>query len=72
MAKRWDFVSAVTRQRRLKLAYKFTFTIVREEVIQMTETNYEAPAILDMADDNEFAVAPGNDKPSDLRDYYES
>ncbi len=31
----------------------------------MTEQNYEAPAILDVADDNEFAVAPGLKKPSD-------
>jgi hypothetical protein len=30
----------------------------------MTENNYEAPAILDMADDSEFAVAPGYSTPS--------
>ena len=37
----------------------------RKEVNDMTQQNYEAPAILDVADDNEFAVAPGLKKPSD-------
>lgn len=30
----------------------------------MTEINYQAPAIIDIDDDAEFAVAPGNGKPS--------
>jgi hypothetical protein len=30
----------------------------------MTEINYEAPAIQDLDDDSEFAVAPGQKKPS--------
>ncbi len=33
----------------------------------MTE-NYEAPAIIDMDDDAEFAVAPGFQNPSSLRE----
>lgn len=32
----------------------------------MTERNYEAPSILDLDDDNEFAVAPGDRIPSDV------
>lgn len=34
----------------------------------MTEQNYETPAIFDMADDNEFAVAPGVVIPSSFFD----
>jgi hypothetical protein len=32
----------------------------------MTSNNYEAPAIFDMDDDAEFAVAPGDRKPSSV------
>ncbi len=44
---------------------RITTRTIRKEVNDMTQQNYEAPAILDVADDNEFAVAPGLKKPSD-------
>jgi hypothetical protein len=41
--------------------------VTEEEVKHMTETNYEAPAIIDIDDDAEFAVAPGTTKVSRWR-----
>lgn len=35
----------------------------------MTEQNYDAPSILDMDDDSEFAVAPGYQTPSSWMSY---